>query len=88
MKLQPVLRNIVATLNVESKLDVPRAATEMPKSIYEPEQFLGLIHRTSFGPVCLIFASGKIVIAGAKSQNQLRITANHVVKALKQFNIE
>lgn len=85
-KLKPLVRNMVATFSIASMIDLNKAA-EILKSIYEPDQFPGLIYRTSFGPVCLIFASGRIVIAGAKSEDQLHATATHVSKILIQFTL-
>lgn len=43
--------------------------------IYEPETFSGIIYRTSKGPTALIFSSGRIVIAGSKSERELQDTA-------------
>jgi hypothetical protein len=37
VRLQPLLRNIVVTLNIESTVDFGRAATEIPKTIYKPD---------------------------------------------------
>lgn len=88
VRLQSLVRNIVATFNIETKIDLIRAATEIPKSIYEPNQFPGIIHWTSSGPVCLIFASGRIVIVDIRSESQLHTTANHLFEVLMQFKLE
>jgi transcription initiation factor TFIID TATA-box-binding protein len=42
--------------------------------IYEPEQFPGLIYKSSIGPTCLVFSSGKIIIVGSKSEEQIEET--------------
>ena len=67
--LKPKVRNIVATREV-CKIDLIKAASGLNKLIYEPEQFPAAILKTPLGPTCLIFESGKIVIAGAKSEKQ------------------
>jgi transcription initiation factor TFIID TATA-box-binding protein len=62
-------------------------ASTVTKLTFEPEQFPGAIYRSSEGPVCLIFASGKIVIAGAKSEAQVATTESSVLDLLEQFRV-
>jgi transcription initiation factor TFIID TATA-box-binding protein len=83
--LRPKVQNIVATASVGGQIDLNHVAKVMPRSIYEPEQFPGLIHKTDGGPTFLIFASGKIIIAGAKSELELTKFLNAVLRALRQF---
>ncbi len=66
-KITSQVRNIVSGFNVNKKLPIETLARTLPKSIYEPEQFPGLIYRIQDSCVALLFASGKGVIAGAKS---------------------
>lgn len=70
-KIIPNIRNIVARYNLEKKLNIERLARIMPKSMYEPEQFPGLIFRIQGSLVALIFASGKGVLVGAKTISEL-----------------
>lgn len=84
--LEPELRDIVATVDVRTKLDLNRIAQALPKSIFEPEQFPGMIHKTSTGTV-LVFASGKMVIAGAKSESELETLANRMFELTKTYRI-
>jgi transcription initiation factor TFIID TATA-box-binding protein len=72
-------------MDIQGKLDVPELVQKLSKTLYEPEQFPGAIYKTEEGPTCLIFASGKIVIAGANSEVQLSNTANSLKGKLKQF---
>lgn len=60
-------RNIVSRFDMGKKLSIETLAMTLPKSIYEPDQFPGLIYRIQDSCVALLFASGKGVIAGAKS---------------------
>ncbi|MFQ5573864.1 MAG: TATA-box-binding protein [Nitrosopumilaceae archaeon] len=64
-----VVQNIVAAINLGGKIHLERAARVLPRSMYEPEQFPGLIHRM-LDPktVILLFASGKLVCTGAKKE--------------------
>ena len=75
------VQNIVALLDLHRKLDVKRAIVSLSNYIYEPDNFPGIIYKPSGSNVsCLIFASGKVVIAGAKSENQLKNIAQEIVK--------
>ena len=64
-----VIQNIVASVNLGGKVHLEQTARSLPRSMYEPEQFPGLIHRM-LDPktVILIFASGKLVCTGAKKE--------------------
>jgi len=47
--------------------------------MYEPEQFPGAVYRMDEPKVViLVFASGKLVITGAKSEEQVRIAADKI----------
>ncbi len=63
------IQNMVASINLGGKIHLEQAARTLPRSMYEPEQFPGLIHRM-LDPktVILIFASGKLVCTGAKKE--------------------
>ncbi|KAG2478176.1 MAG: TATA-box binding protein [Nitrosopumilales archaeon] len=39
------IQNMVASINLGGKVHLEQAARTLPKSMYEPEQFPGLIHR-------------------------------------------
>jgi transcription initiation factor TFIID TATA-box-binding protein len=72
VKLNPLVRNIVSTTSLNHKVDLFRLVREIPNVLYEPEQFPGLIYRPKSGSISiLIFASGKAVIAGAKSEGEV-----------------
>ena len=38
-------QNIVASINLGGKISLEQAARKLPRSMYEPEQFPGVIHR-------------------------------------------
>ncbi len=66
------IQNIVASASLGGKIHLELAARILPRSMYEPEQFPGLIHRM-FDPktVILLFASGKLVCTGAKKETEV-----------------
>ena len=77
------LRNLVAVLNIDKTLDLETLAIEQPV-IYEPEQFPGAILKTTQPKATyLIFASGKIVIPGTRTLDDLKAAAEKIKKILE-----
>jgi len=76
------IQNIVATINLGGRIHLEQAARTLPRSMYESEQFPGLIHRM-LDPkiVILIFASGKLVCTGAKKEPDVYRSV-HILHAL------
>ena len=76
-----IVQNIVAAINLGGRIHLELAARTLPRSMYEPEQFPGLIHRM-LDPkvVILIFASGKLVCTGGK-------TAKDVYRAVNSLHV-
>ena len=63
------IQNMVASASLGGKIHLELAARILPRSMYKPEQFPGLIHRMSYEKtVILLFASGKLVLTGAKKE--------------------
>lgn len=67
------IQNIVICMTLNQKLDLERLAIEKSETIYEPEIFPGMIYRNERlqGAAMLVFASGKIVVAGLKNETQI-----------------
>jgi len=66
------IQNIVASGDLHGEIDLERAQVELEDTMYEPEQFPGLIYRMKDPKVViLLFASGKLVCTGAKSEEQV-----------------
>ncbi len=64
--------NIVASVSLGGKVDLEKAVYSLEKSMYEPEQFPGLIYRMDQPKVViLIFASGNLVCTGAKKEQDV-----------------
>ena len=69
---ETVIQNIVSSASLGGKVHLEEAARTLEKSMYEPEQFPGLIHRMSDPKtVILLFASGKLVCTGAKKEQEV-----------------
>jgi len=66
------IQNIVASASLGGMIDLEKAASTLEKTMYEPEQFPGLIYRMSEPKVViLLFASGKLVCTGAKREQDV-----------------
>jgi transcription initiation factor TFIID TATA-box-binding protein len=64
--------NIVASAKLGGKVDLEKAVFSLEKTMYEPEQFPGLIYRmTEPKVVILIFASGNLVCTGGKREQDV-----------------
>lgn len=80
-----VVQNIVASVNLGGKIHLEEAAKQLPKSMYEPEQFPGLIHRMADPKtVFLLFASGKLVCTGAKKESEVYRAVNNLHTMLEE----
>ena len=82
------IQNIVSSINLGGKIHLEKAAKTLPRSMYEPEQFPGLIHRM-LDPktVILIFASGKLVCVGAKLETEVYRSVNNVHSLLEEKDL-
>lgn len=67
------IQNIVAIFEVGFEINLEYLSIELGlESVeYEPEQFPGIIYRIENGQVALIFSSGKIVITGGSSTEEI-----------------
>jgi transcription initiation factor TFIID TATA-box-binding protein len=66
------IQNIVASASLGGMIDLEKAAYTLGKTMYEPEQFPGLIYRMDDPKVViLLFASGKLVCTGAKKEQDV-----------------
>jgi transcription initiation factor TFIID TATA-box-binding protein len=73
--------NIVASANLLGKIELEDVAYSLNKTMYEPEQFPGLIYRMDDPKlVILIFATGKLVCTGAKKEAEV----HEAVEKLRQ----
>src|SRR5437667_6765197 len=83
-----MIQNIVASANLGGKIHLEEAARQLPKSMYEPEQFPGLIHRMPDPKtVILLFASGKLVCTGAKKESEVYRAVNNLNVMLEEKDL-
>lgn len=85
-KLKIKIENIVVTVNLGRELNLDELAFSLEASEYEPEQFPGLVYRLFEPKVAfLLFSSGRIVCAGAKSFSDVKRAISILERKLKSL---
>ncbi|GAA5938857.1 TATA-binding protein [Sporobolomyces koalae] len=85
----PTLQNIVATVNLECKLDLKTIALHARNAEYSPKRFAAVIMRIREPKTtALVFASGKVVVTGAKSEDDSRLAARKYARIIQKLGFE
>jgi transcription initiation factor TFIID TATA-box-binding protein len=83
-KVEIQVQNIVASASLGGKIDLEKSAFTLGRTMYEPEQFPGLIYRMGEPKVViLLFASGKLVCTGAKKEEEVYTAVNKLHQNLE-----
>ena len=81
----PTLQNIVSTANLNCKLDLREIGLNTRNCEYKPKRFAAAIMRIREPKTtALIFASGKMVCTGAKSEEMSETAAKQYAKQIKK----
>jgi transcription initiation factor TFIID TATA-box-binding protein len=82
------IQNVVATANLNQKVDLNAVVKGYPSVEYRPDVFPGLVFRLKRPKTAtLIFSTGKMVCTGAKSGKESQNAITKVVKELKKGGI-
>ncbi|KAI7842177.1 hypothetical protein COHA_004198 [Chlorella ohadii] len=82
----PQLQNVVATVNLECKLDLKNIALHARNAEYNPKRFAAVIMRIREPKsTALIFHSGKMVCTGTKSEQEARTASRKYAKILQKL---
>ncbi len=82
------VQNIVSSINLGGRISLERVARTLPRSMYEPEQFPGVIHRmVDPKVVILIFSSGKLVCTGGKTEKDVYRAVNQLHSMLEEKDL-
>ncbi|KAN0065431.1 TATA-binding protein (TBP) [Thecaphora frezii] len=85
----PTLQNIVATVNLEVRLDLKTIALHARNAEYNPKRFAAVIMRIREPKTtALIFASGKMVVTGAKSEDDSRLASRKYARIIQKLGFE
>ncbi len=83
-KVEIQVQNIVASASLGGRIDLEKSAFTLGRTMYEPEQFPGLIYRMDEPKVViLLFASGKLVCTGAKKEEEVFTAVNKLHQNLE-----
>ncbi|KAH7175877.1 transcription factor TFIID-domain-containing protein [Dactylonectria macrodidyma] len=80
------LRNIVATVNLDCRLDLKTIALHARNAEYNPKRFAAVIMRIREPKTtALIFASGKMVVTGAKSEDDSKLASRKYARIIQKL---
>lgn len=85
----PKLQNIVSTVNLKCSLDLRDIALKTKNSEYNPKRFAAVIMRIREPKTTsLIFASGKMVCTGARSEEDSRKASRQYAKIIQKLGYQ
>ena len=77
--------NIVASASLGGQVDLEKCAITLKRTMYEPEQFPGLIYRMDVPKVViLLFSTGKLVCTGARTEQDVYDAYEKLHKTLEE----
>jgi transcription initiation factor TFIID TATA-box-binding protein len=83
------IENIVASTKVNDSLDLVALASQIPGAEYNKQRFPGVVLRMQNPKIAaLVFGSGKVVLTGAKSIENLTLGLEYLVSVLKGLKID
>jgi len=88
--IDPILKiqNLVGAGELGFNISLNVLAMKLQNTEYEPEQFPGLVYKIKdpFHASFLLFSNGKLVCTGTKSEKEMKICLEQLVKDLKKVN--
>ncbi len=79
------IQNIVASAGLGGKIDLEKSTYSLRRTMYEPEQFPGLIYRMEDPKVVmLLFSTGKLVCTGAKKEAEVHRAVAKLQETLEE----
>ncbi|KAK1067911.1 TATA-binding protein (TBP) [Friedmanniomyces endolithicus] len=82
----PTLQNIVATVNLDCRIDLKTIALHARNAEYNPKRFAAVIMRIREPKTtALIFASGKMVVTGAKSEDDSKLASRKYARIIQKL---
>ena len=80
------IENVVSSTDIKQTIPLDKLLSVLEASEYEPEQFPGLVYRIYEPKVAfLLFSSGRVVCAGAKSMADVKRAIEKLEKKLRQL---
>lgn len=83
------IENVVASTKLNDQLDLVSLASLIPGAEYNKQRFPGVVLRMQDPKIAaLVFGSGKVVLTGAKSVENLNKGLEYLVKLFKSLHID
>lgn len=83
---EPVIQNIVSTVNLGCKLDLQQIAWKGRNTEYIPNRFAAVIMRLMDPKTtALVFGSGKMVVTGAKSPEESNLASRKYARIIEKI---
>jgi transcription initiation factor TFIID TATA-box-binding protein len=84
--ITPTIQNVVATVTLGTRLELKTIALQARNAEYNPKRFSAVIMRIREPKTtALIFASGKMVVTGAKSEDLARLAARNFSRIIQKL---
>ncbi|XP_078176823.1 TATA-box-binding protein 2-like [Carex rostrata] len=82
----PTLQNVVSTVNLNCSLDLKSIALQARNAEYNPKRFSAVVMRIREPKTtALIFASGKMVCTGAKTEDASKLAARKFARIVQKL---
>ncbi|XRB19575.1 transcription initiation factor TFIID TATA-box-binding protein [Pseudoscourfieldia marina] len=83
----PRMQNVVSTCNLNCELDLKQIAMHARNAEYNPKRFAAVIMRIREPKTtALIFASGKVVVTGAKGEDEAKQAARKYARIIQKLD--
>lgn len=83
-----IVQNVVGLANLNQKIDLDSVTRQFESVEYKPDVFPGLVCRSRKPKVVvLLFATGKLVVVGAKSERQVKNAVSKIADELEAKGI-
>ncbi len=90
--IEPILKiqNLVGSGELGFNINLNVLAIKLMNTDYEPEQFPGLVYKIKFPFYAsfLLFSNGKTVCTGTKSEEEMNLCFEQLIKNLKKVNFK
>ncbi|KAL6199934.1 hypothetical protein ACLB2K_029716 [Fragaria x ananassa] len=88
-EIVPTIQNVISTVNLGCKLDLHQITVKAQNAEYNPKRLHSVIMRTRDPKATvLIFASGKMVCTGAKSEAVSELAARKCVRTILKMGFD
>jgi len=79
------IQNMVASVGLGGRINLEKVTYSLKRTMYEPEQFPGLIYRMDHPKVViLVFSSGKLVCIGGKKETEVHRAVAKLQETLEE----